>query len=230
MSAPRPCPVCRQDRTERFCSVRDPDRIRDYWCCDVCEARFLDPDHRLGPAEERAQYDLHRNDPSDPGYRRFLSRLVDPLCAVLASEASGLDFGCGPGPALAGMMREAGHRMAMYDPAYAPDTGPLAARYDFLTCTEVVEHLHDPHAVFALFDRLVRPGGIIAVMTTFQTDDARFAGWHYRRDPTHVVFYRMATFGWIAERFGWRLRNPVKNVAFFVSRGSGTHANVAVES
>ena len=37
---------------------------------------------------------------------------------------------------------------------------------------------------------LVRPGGWTGVMTCFQTDDARLAHCHYRRDPTHVVFYR----------------------------------------
>lgn len=47
-------------------------------------------------------------------------------------------------------------------------------------------------------------------MTCFQTDDARFAAWHYRRDPTHVVFYRESAFRRIAERFGWRCEVPCR--------------------
>jgi hypothetical protein len=43
----------------------------------------------------------------------------------------------------------------------------------------------------------------LGIMTRFQTDDARFAGWHYRRDPTHVVFYRAETMQWLIDRFGW---------------------------
>ena len=40
-------------------------------------------------------------------------------------------------------------------------------------------------------------------MTCFQNADDRFATWHYRRDPTHVVFYREETFAWLAAHFGW---------------------------
>jgi taurine dioxygenase len=60
-----------------------------------------------------------------------------------------------PGPALAAMLREAGHEVALYDPFFAPDPAPLAAIYDFVTCTETAEHFHDPRAEFA---RLRGPG------------------------------------------------------------------------
>ncbi|MFP4270885.1 MAG: methyltransferase domain-containing protein, partial [Alphaproteobacteria bacterium] len=78
---------------------------------------------------------------------------------------------------------------------------------------EVVEHLHAPGATFAQLATLVRPGGWLAVMTCFQTDDARFAGWWYRRDPTHVVFYRAATFHHVAAQLGWACAIPRKDVA-----------------
>jgi hypothetical protein len=52
-------------------------------------------------------------------------------------------------------------------------------------------------------------------MTCFQTDDDRFDNWHYRRDPTHVVFYREFTFKLLANRFGWHLEIPRKDVALF---------------
>ena len=35
-------------------------------------------------------------------------------------------------------------------------------------------------------------------MTRFLADDAGFAGWRYRRDATHVVFYKETTFRNIA--------------------------------
>ena len=52
-------------------------------------------------------------------------------------------------------------------------------------------------------------------MTTFQTDDERFEHWRYRRDPTHVVFYRAKTFEIIAEQRGWSCEIPRKDVALF---------------
>lgn len=185
---------------------------RAYRRCDRCEATFLDPRHRLPADVEHAHYLNHRNDPADPGYRRFLARLADPLLARLAPRSQGLDYGCGPGPALAAMLREAGHAVALYDPFFAPDPAVLDGRYDFVACTEVAEHFHRPAEEFDRLGRLLRPGGWLAVMTCFQTDDARFAGWHYRRDPTHVVFYREATFGVIAGQRGWSCEIPAKDV------------------
>ena len=84
-----------------------------------------------------------------------------------------------------------------------------------MTCTEVVEHLHQPAQVFQQLNSLIRPGGWLGVMTCFQTDDARFANWHYRRDPTHVVFYRQDTLRWLADHFGWQLEVPAKDIALF---------------
>ena len=51
------------------------------------------------------------------------------------------------------------------------------------------------------------------MMTCFQTEDEHFADWHYRKDPTHVVFYREATFRRIAAERGWHCEVPVKDVA-----------------
>ena len=202
------CPVCRASEPGHFTRIDE----RDYYACAVCEARFLGPADYPSPVEERAHYELHENNLFDVGYRKFLSKLSLPLLEKLSPGLSGLDYGCGPGPALAEMMREAGHRMALYDPFFHPDPAPLNETYDFITCSETVEHFHQPADEFARLDTMLRPGGWLAVMTCFQTDDARFKGWHYRKDPTHVVFYRPATFQVIAAAHGWSLEIPVKDV------------------
>ena len=211
MSSPLParCPVCRAASPAAF-GLYD---AKQYWRCDTCGARGLNPAHYPDAAAERAEYDRHENDLDDPGYRRFLDRLAAPLLARLAPGARGLDYGCGPGPALALMLREAGHEVATYDPFYAPDPAPLADTYDFITCTEVAEHFHRPAEEFDRLGAMLRPGGLLAVMTCFQTDDARFNGWHYRKDPTHVVFYRAETFAVIAAARGWSCEIPRKDVA-----------------
>jgi hypothetical protein len=203
------CPVCRASGSSRFLCVDG----HDYGRCPSCEARFLDPSHRPSEPEEKAHYLHHENDPDDPQYRRWLSRLARPLLDRLDASLSGLDYGCGRGPALAAMLREAGHEVALYDPLFFPDPGQLDRTYDFITCTEVVEHFHRPAEEFTRLDAMMRPGGWLAVMTCFQTDDALFAGWHYRRDPTHVVFYREATFRVIAAQYEWQCEIPVKDVA-----------------
>ncbi|MEX1153668.1 class I SAM-dependent methyltransferase [Parvibaculum sp.] len=208
MSVPESCPVCCVPSPVPFMEV-GPLR---YWKCETCEARFLDPAQHPAPDVERAHYLTHENDPADQRYRAFLSKLATPLLARLAPGSSGLDYGCGPGPALAAMLREAGHEMALYDPFFHPDEKALARSYDFIACTETIEHFHRPADEFDRLHNLLRPGGWLGLMTSFQTDDARFADWHYRKDPTHVVFYREETFRIVAAWRGWTCEFPAPNI------------------
>ena len=203
------CVVCGAPSTRPFLSVGG----RDYRRCDRCMATLLEPAQWLSPETEYARYLEHKNNSTDIGYRRFLSKLADPLLNRLASGQDGLDYGCGPGPVLAQMLCEAGYGVSLYDPFFFPDQALLARCYDFITCTETIEHFHRPAEEFARFERMLRPGGWLAVMTCFQTDDGRFLSWHYRRDPTHVVFYRETTLRYIAQSFGWSCEIPVKDVA-----------------
>lgn len=203
------CRVCREGEARLFLDVEE----RRYLRCPACAATLLDAAHLPGPAEERAHYATHRNDPQDPGYRRFLARLVEPLADRLPPGAEGLDFGSGPGPGGAAMLREAGFGVTLYDPVFAPHPAALARRYDFILCSEVAEHFHAPAEAFDLLGRLLRPGGLLGILTCFQTDDARFAGWHYRRDPTHVVFYREETLRYLARQRGWACEIVAKDVA-----------------
>lgn len=202
------CPVCESLQGRPFQVIG----ARAYGRCDRCEATFLLPEHLPTPEAERAEYALHQNAPDDAAYREFLQQLALPLLQKLPPARHGLDFGCGPGPALAKLLREAGHTVALYDPFFHPDPAALETTYDFITCSEVVEHFHQPAREFRRLDGLLRPGGWLAVMTRFQTDDTRFAQWHYRRDPTHVVFYRPATFEHLARMHRWRCEVPVPNV------------------
>lgn len=191
---------------------------KDYQRCERCLATFLDPAQMPSSELEVHQYLMHENDPADEGYRQFLSRLSAPLLERLPPQQQGLDFGCGPGPALAMMLEEAGHQLALYDPFFFPRTESLQQRYDFVTCTEVVEHFHQPAKQFRLLDDLLKSGGWLAIMTCFQTDDDQFANWYYRRDPTHVVFYREATFHTLAQDFGWHCEIPDRNIALLQKR------------
>lgn len=179
---------------------RDINRV--YLRCPNCALVFVPPAFHLGRDSEKAEYDHHENAVHDPGYRAFLSRLARPLCDRLPAGASGLDFGCGPAPALAVMLREAGHRVALYDPFYAPGRAALSQRHDFICATEVVEHLRAPGKELAHLWSLLHPGGWLAVMTKLVRDQTAFASWHYIRDPTHICFFSRATWIWWAREQG----------------------------
>lgn len=212
----RPCCVLCHAPEARFFAEVGGTR---YWRCERCALTFMDAADRPGLAEEHAEYLLHENDPGDERYRAFLARLTRHLVPRLAPGARGLDYGCGPGPAMAPMLREAGYEVANYDPIFAPDEKVLACRYDFVTCTEVVEHFHCPDREFDRLDALLRPGGWLGVMTSMLEDDGGFASWRYRRDRTHVAFYKTASFDFLARRHGWLAAYPAPGVVLLRKEG-----------
>ncbi|MEP5567234.1 MAG: class I SAM-dependent methyltransferase [Halioglobus sp.] len=205
MNRPLHCPLCGAEQVHPF----HRDSRREFLRCEGCALVFVAPSYYLTPAEEKAEYDLHQNDIFDEGYRAFLSRLAVPLLERLPTGARGLDFGCGPGPALATMLTEAGCQMQLYDLFFHSEKGPLEKNYQFITATEVVEHLHDPGVELARLWELLEPGGYLGVMTKLVRDAEAFAGWHYKNDPTHVCFFSEQTWRWWSrlkgaelERFG----------------------------
>ena len=211
MSSKSLCPLCSGSDTPVFGDVHS----RTYYRCGNCALVFVDRGSLLSGEDERARYELHQNNPADLEYRRFLSRLADPLAEVLPPGAKGLDFGCGPGPTLSLIMAERGFQVEDFDPFFSPDTSLLEKQYDFVTCTEVLEHLYYPASEIELLTGLVQPGGWLAVMTEMFTPEREFAEWHYVREPTHVAFYSEETMRWIAERWNLEMHSPHRNVRLF---------------
>jgi len=190
------CPLCGGDNPGLYFG----DKNRGYLSCPECRLVFVPREFFLTREAERAEYDLHTNDPADPGYRKFLSRLSRPMLERLRPGQKGLDFGCGPGPAMHELFTAYGHAVDLYDPFYANNPDVFSNTYDFITATEVVEHFHHPGRVFdRLFD-LLRCGGWLGIMTKLVLDKDKFSHWHYIRDLTHICFYSRATFTHIAQR------------------------------
>lgn len=204
------CPLC-AGPAEPF----GPGAARGALRCRTCALTFVPPSRHLSPEAERARYAEHNNDPKDAGYREFLDRLLAPLCERLAPGAEGLDFGCGPGPAASVMLGERGFKARDWDPFFRPDEAALARTYDFIVCTEVLEHLREPGATLAKLDSLLRPGGVLGVMTMRLEADEAFGTWWYAADPTHIAFYKDETLRWLAVWRGWTLELLPKGAAVF---------------
>lgn len=190
------CPLCGANG----CAFYHQDKRRDYHQCRCCELVFVAPQYFLEPEREKAEYDLHINSPADPAYRDFLSRLSVPLLQRLPPAQRGLDFGCGPGPTLSLMLEQAGHAVTLYDPFYQPQRDVLNGPYDFITATEVVEHLHQPGVELEKLWAMLTPGGYLGLMTKLVRDPDAFSGWHYKNDPTHVCFFSEPTWRWWARQ------------------------------
>lgn len=208
------CPLCLTTDTTRFFA----DKQRDYLRCRHCRLVFVPPHQQLSPRAEKAIYDYHQNQIDDAGYRRFLSRLAEPLLDRLPGHACGLDFGCGPGPLLAEMFSEQGHAMRAFDPFYANQPETLQSRYDFVTCTEVVEHFRRPQEEFQRLFGLLKPSGHLGVMTKLVIDADAFSRWHYKNDPTHIGFFSEDTLQWLAASYQCRLEIIGKDVIIFTAQ------------
>lgn len=196
------CPLC--DHAEGQFWQASPDGNR-YYHCPRCDLVWLDPEMRLDRDAERAYYSTHHNDTWNPTYLDYLSRLADPTLEGMSSESKGVDYGCGPTEGMKVLLEPKGFRINSFDPIFFPKYETLRSVYDFLLCSEAVEHFRNPGVEFARWKSLVREGGRIGVSSRLRVDDATFADWYYRKDPTHVVFYSSRTVDWIAARFGWRL-------------------------
>jgi SAM-dependent methyltransferase len=165
----------------------------------------VDYQQHLSPDQEKAIYDLHQNAIDDPGYIAFLLRLTGPLLERLPNRAEGLDFGCGPGPALAQLFEAQGHRLNLYDPFYADYPVHLQRPYDYIVCTEVVEHFRLPRREFEALFKLLKPGGWLGIMTKLVINAEAFAKWHYKNDLTHISFFSRPTFHWLATHYNCQI-------------------------
>lgn len=165
------------------------------------------------PDKEKARYDGHENSSGDLQYRKYLNKLALPMLNRLDSGQSGLDFGSGPGPTLHLMFEEAGHTMSIYDVYYAPDASVLDKAYEFVSATEVVEHLYTPRETLDKLWECVKPGGLMGVMTQFPQPD--FGNWRYKNDLTHVCFFSPATFAYMGARWEADLIYAVQDVVIF---------------
>lgn len=197
-----PCPLCGSAGPHR---LFHGDRYRPYYRCGRCSLVFVPHPWHLDRAQEKARYDTHQNDPDDRGYRTWLERIIPPLEEGLGRSVhglSGLDYGCGPGPALARILEERGASMALYDPFYRDYPPALENRYDFITCTEVIEHMSDPAGEVHRLGALLKPRGVLALMTQLLGGEREFGTWYYKDDETHVGYFSRRTFLFLAEKEG----------------------------
>ena len=175
---------------------------RPFHQCPQCGLIFVPAAWHVTADEERARYTLHRNSPEDAGYVRFLNPAIEALERHVPPTGAPLvlDYGCGPAPVLAGLLRERGYRVSGYDPLFAPDL-PGDLLFDAVVSTEAMEHFREPALDLQRLAGLVRPGGVVAIMTSLTDGVADFARWHYALDSTHIALYELRTFEWLGSRW-----------------------------
>jgi len=172
----------------------------DYHRCLNCDFIYEDPKHHMGYDDEKKEYDTHNNSIEDEGYVNMFNRFINAFTPFILGKDL-LEFGSGPEPVFSELMRRLDFNVTSYDPFYLPDETFLDKTYDVITSTEVFEHFVEPLKEIEKLVGLLKQGGILAIMTQFPKDDDHFKDWWYRRDKTHISFYTVKTFEYIAKAY-----------------------------
>ena len=208
----RMCPLC--DTPGTLFAIDLPTKRlraprRAYCECHGCGAVFVPPSYRLPVETEYLRYRRHDNHTSNEAYVAYQLGITREfvLPNLPPPPAEVLELGGGPAPLVAQELQAIGYRVAGFDPAFAPNAAVLERRYDAIVAIEVIEHLREPRSFFEQIGRCRRTGGIVMLQTHLWrgADAAAFVRWHYRSDPTHIVFYRLRTMQRVAELLRARL-------------------------
>lgn len=165
-----------------------------YHRCPHCGFVSLAPAHFLPRASERERYLLHHNDESNAGYRAFLGSFLDrSFLPYVPRGGLVLDYGSGPAPMLASMIKGHGYRCDIHDPLFANTRLWRRRFYDAILLHEVIEHVKKPAKSLTFLVERTKAGGIIAIRTRFLPESLEaFPSWWYRMDPTHRSFFTPA--------------------------------------
>jgi 2-polyprenyl-3-methyl-5-hydroxy-6-metoxy-1,4-benzoquinol methylase len=175
----------------------------------------VDSKEHLSPELEKKRYEFHQNSPSDMAYQNFLNQLIEPLLKFINIESVGLDYGCGPGPTISQIMKGQGIKVSDYDPFFFDNTDLLKSKYDFITSTEVFEHFREPKKEIEKLLSMLKPEGVLAIMTSTYDKVSSLSNWYYLKDPTHISFYHHETMKWIEANCDLDLIFYSKNIFIF---------------
>ena len=209
------CLICNNPNATIAFEQRTKKLERNHYKCQICDCIFVPSKYHLNKTRQKQRYQEHNNDPTAPRYRKFLSKATIPLLKQVNKGAVGIDYGSGPGPTISPMLQEHGLKTANFDPIFDPNKTVLTYKYDFITCTETAEHFSNPLKEFSLFQKLLKPKGVLVVMTSLLDTCNDFSTWYYNHDPTHIVFYSKSTMEWISQKFKWEISFPSDTVTLF---------------
>lgn len=203
------CPLCGASREQQFEEwiLRERGEDLRYLHCRSCDLIFLDPKLLASPLEERQRYLQHNNSPEAKGYISYLENFAaEAVLPCVRPPQRLLDFGSGPSPVFAALLREKGFTVDIFDPYFAPDLQWKEQQYDGVTAVEVAEHIYQPIEAFSSLAAVILPGGYLILRTLLHySDRERFASWWYRQDASHVTFYSPRSFEVLCSILPFRL-------------------------
>lgn len=174
----------------------------DFFKCNLCNFIFRDPNKLLSTELEKQRYQKHSLDPSDQGHISFLQPTINYVLNNFSPNQMGLDYGCGQAKTLAKQLLLNQYKIATYDLFFDPNPAIFKTKYDYITCTEVIEHFKLPIPEFQKIFSILKPNSQLICQTNlFDETKINFDSWWYKNDPTHNSFYSTKNLKLIAEFF-----------------------------
>ena len=113
------------------------------------------------------------------------------------------------------MLEECGYSVDLYDKFYAKNDVVFEKQYDFITASEVVEHLRQPFVELSRLMGLLKSNGVLAIMTQILTPQIDFNQWYYKNDPSHIGFFSEKALNFLAEKWQAELYVISERVVMF---------------
>lgn len=211
------CKICSGDTTP----ITDTKTQKIYHKCPECSYISLDEAFYVDEEREKKHYDKHHNTFESLGYVKMFEELIEEFVSPYKKDiTTALDFGCGEGEVLPILLEQGGIKCDRYDLFYFPKKVYEEKKYDIILSTEVFEHLSSPLDVFKKLLTHLQKNGYLLLMSAFHpNDDEEFLKWWYIRDVTHIGFFNIKTFEYIAEMLGVTIiKHNFKNIILFQNR------------
>jgi len=194
------CKICSKSTEPIVCSKGT------FYHCKSCDFIFLEDNKLLSQEKEKERYLLHNNTEENQGYLDMLNDFIEKTILPYKIKSI-LDFGSGPNPVLAGILKKKRFQVDIYDLYFHPDDSYKTKKYDAIILTEVLEHLENPLRVLKELKNLLNKNGIIAIMTLFHPNNTDlFKNWWYITDLTHISFFTPKTLEIIGKKLNLRFR------------------------
>ena len=191
------CKICQTNSTP----LVDQKTSKTYYKCLNCEYIYLDKNFYIDIESEKKHYDKHHNNLESLGYVKMFEDLVTEF--VIPQKTfinTALDFGCGEGEVLPIVLERNDISCDRYDLFYFPKKVYEDKKYDLILSTEVIEHLQNPTEILVELLSHIKKDGFLVLMTALRPlEDEKFLKWWYIRDITHIGFFTIKTFEYLAK-------------------------------
>ena len=179
--------------------------------CNLCNSSLIDNDTFLicpscglivkkghpFELEEKERYLAHQYDENYKSYMHGLTNFID------FNNKEVLDFGCGQHPILNELYPEA--KFTNYDYYFFPKEDYKNLSYDIILLIEVIEHISNIKATIENLLALLKCAGKIYIHTRLYDEATDFKTWWYQRDITHISFFNIKTFEYLASKYNLNL-------------------------